>query len=141
VTNKGQVENRKGGVELREMAGFKKQIVWQRAYELTIRIYRLTNSFPKSESYGLRLQLRRGTASIPVNIAEGYERGHRKEYLQFLNIARGFLGELGTFISLAKDLGYVNSKEYETINNLRVEVGKSSRGLTRFLSGPSPLVT
>jgi four helix bundle protein len=126
---------------LREMAGFKKLIVWQKAYELTIRIYRLTNSFPKSESYGLSLQLRRAAASIPANIAEGYERGHRKEYLQFLNIARGSLGEFETFISLAKDLGYVNNKDYESLSNLRGEVGKLLRGLTRSLSGPLPLET
>jgi four helix bundle protein len=121
-------------VELQGMAGFKKLIVWQKAYELTIQIYRLTNSFPKSESYGLSLQLRRAAASIPANIAEGYEGEHRKEYLQFLNIARGSLGEFETFISLAKDLGYVNNKDYESLNSLRGEVGKLLRGLTKSLS-------
>lgn len=119
---------------MKEFVGFRRLIVWQKAYELALEVYRLTKNFPTLESYGLSLQLRRAAASIPANIAEGYERSHRKEYLQFLNIARGSLGELETFILLAKDLGYVNSKEYETINNLRVEVGKLLRGLTRSLS-------
>ena len=60
--------------------------------------------------------MRRSAVSIPCNIAEGYERGHRKEYVQFLRIARGSCSELETLLSLSKDLGYLESQEYEMLS-------------------------
>ncbi len=72
---------------------FKDLIVWQKAYELVLRVYRLTEKFPKSEQYGLLSQIRRSSISIVSNIAEGYQRQHKRqhngEYIQFLFISFG----------------------------------------------------
>ncbi len=119
---------------MQEARGFKKLICWQKAYYLALMIYRLTKRFPKSEIYGLSLQLRRAAVSVPANIAEGNERRHKKEHLQFLAIARGSLSEIETYLQLAQDLKYLTETEYEKVNNLRVEVGKLLRGLMKSLS-------
>jgi len=113
---------------------FKSLIVWQKAYELTLYIYRMVKKFPKSDGFVLKSQIQKAAISIPANIAEGYERQHRKEYLQFLSIARGSLGELETYILLVKDLSYITEREYDQINNLGSEVGRLLRGLVRSLS-------
>jgi len=72
----------------------------------------MTKKFPKAEIYGLTSQLQRAAVSVPANIAEGYERNHRKEYLQFLFIAKGSLGELDTLLLLARDLSYMTVEEF-----------------------------
>ena len=113
---------------------FKELAVWQKVCELSLQIYKITKRFPRSENFALSLQLRKASASVPANIAEGSERTHKKEFLQFLSIARGSLSELETFVLLAKDLGYINNKDYESLNNLRGEVGKLLRGLTKSLT-------
>ncbi len=73
---------------------YKELVVWQRAVELVVEIYNITDKFPKEELYGLASQMRRAAVSIPSNIAEGRLRGHRKEFRQFLLIAYGSGGEL-----------------------------------------------
>jgi len=88
------------------LKSYRELLVWQKAIELTVLVYRLTEVFPKREVYGLAAQLRRAAVSIPSNIAEGYGRGSRKEYLQFLSIAQGSLKELETQIILAQRLTY-----------------------------------
>ena len=85
---------------------FKELVVWQRAVELSIEIYNLTASFPNSEQFGLSNQLRGASVSIASNIAEGYGRTTRGEYLQFLGHARGSLCELQTLLIIAKALGF-----------------------------------
>ena len=81
-------------------------VVWQRAVELSTEIYRLTANYPKSEQFGLVNQMRRASVSIASNIAEGYGRSTRGEYLQFLGYARGSKCELQTQIVIAKSLGF-----------------------------------
>jgi four helix bundle protein len=81
--------------------------VWNQAMELAKVIYKATKGFPSEERYGLTGQLRRCAVSIPSNIAEGACRGSRKDFLRFLMIARGSLGELETQCRLAADLGYL----------------------------------
>ena len=71
------------------MNSYKDLIVWQKSIELVIGIYKMTDKFPKSELYGLTSQIRRAAVSISSNIAEGYTRKHRLEYIQFLRIAFG----------------------------------------------------
>ena len=83
---------------------YKDLIVWQRAIELVKEIYGVTNFLPREEIYGLRSQMRRASVSIPSNIAEGYQRKNRKEYLQFLRIAYGSAAELETQIIISKDM-------------------------------------
>lgn len=84
--------------------------------------------------YGLISQLQRAAASIPANIAEGYERNHRKEYLQFLFIAKGSLGEVETFLLLSKDLGYASQNDYSAVDAKRNETAKMLQGLIKSLA-------
>jgi four helix bundle protein len=113
---------------------FRQLHVWQKAYELTIDVYRLTKAFPKSEIYGLTSQLQRAAVSIPANVAEGYERNHRKEYLQFLSIAKGSLGEVETYLLLAKDLKYLAADEYSILDEKRKTTSRLLKGLMRSLT-------
>lgn len=114
--------------------GFRKLEVWQKAYGLALEVYRLTKDFPKSELYGLTSQIQRAAVSISANIAEGYERNHKKEYLQFLFIARGSAGEIETLLLLAKDLGYLTEVNYQTVDARRAETARMLQGLIRSLS-------
>ncbi len=99
-------------------------IVWQRAVELSTEVYRLTASYPKSEQFGLVNQMRRASVSIASNIAEGYGRSTRGEYLQFLGIARGSKCELQTQIVIAKSLGFGAGKSYERPEQLCADVSR-----------------
>lgn len=81
--------------------------LWQEAMRLAEDVYTLTNTFPKAETYGLISQTRRAGISVPSNIAEGAARGSKKEFIQFLMIARGSLSELDTQLELARRLGFV----------------------------------
>lgn len=96
-------------------------IAYQKAYRLVLLMYRITQSFPKEEIYGLTSQVRRCAVSIPSNIAEGYMRGS-KEYLQFLKIALGSAAELETQLSLSKDLGYCQITDFNEAYALNEEV-------------------
>lgn len=82
--------------------------VWQEAIKLVTDIYRLTESFPPHELYGLASQMRRSAVSIPSNIAEGAARGSSNEFFRFLTIARGSLSELDTQLTIAVELGYID---------------------------------
>ena len=85
--------------------------VWQQAMELARTIYDLTRGFPADERFGLIAQLRRAAVSVPSNIAEGCARGTKREFVQFLYIARGSLSELDTQLRLASDLGFCDAHE------------------------------
>ena len=100
---------------------FKDLIVWQKAYQLVLEIYKITNEFPQRETYGLMQQMRRAAISIPSNISEGYGRQHTKEYRQFLAMAYGSLAELETQYLLSIDLRYISKNE--VIEGLLKEVG------------------
>ena len=100
---------------------------------LAIRVLRAANTFPKSEASGLASQVRRSAVSVPSNIAEGYGRGSRIEYVRFLRIARGSLFELDTQLLLARDMGYITVKGYESLLADWVEVSKVLAGLIRRL--------
>ena len=83
--------------------------VWQRAIDLVPRIYELTRSFPKFETYAMADQMRRAAVSIPANIAEGQGRQHPREFLQHLAIAKGSLAELHTLVIVAQRLAYLDT--------------------------------
>jgi four helix bundle protein len=117
----------------KEVRGFRTLKAWQKAYELTLEIYRLTKKFPKEETYGLTSQLQRAAVSAPANIAEGYERNHRKEYLQFLYIAKGSLGEVETYLLLAKDLGYLSPGVFGSVSGMREDASRLVKGLIKSL--------
>lgn len=83
--------------------------VWNTAVQLTLEIYRITDSFPQSERFGLTSQLRRAAVSVASNIAEGHARSTRGEYRNFLSIARGSAIEVEVQLFLAEQIGYVRS--------------------------------
>jgi four helix bundle protein len=91
--------------------------IWQYAHELVLRIYQISSSFPKSEIYGITSQIRRASASVTANIVEGYYRNSRKEFVQFLYMARGSAGEVTSFLHIAKDLKYISEKDYNELRN------------------------
>ena len=122
-----------------EKKGFKQLTVWQKGYELALEVYRISKMFPREEIYGLISQLQRAAISIPANIAEGYERNHRKEYLQFLYIAKGSSGEVETYLSLAKDLKYLSDDNYLIVEEKRTETSRLLKGLIKSLSRPLTL--
>ena len=84
---------------------FQDLIVWQKAHELVLRIYRFSADFPKGEVYGLTSQLRRAVVSVPANIAEGFKKIGRADKVRFMNIAQGSLEECRYYLILARDLG------------------------------------
>lgn len=81
-------------------------VVWQRAHQLVLAIYRLSRKFPKEELYGLTSQLRRAAVSIPANFAEGYKKRGTADKLRYYNISQGSVEECRYYLILAKDLGY-----------------------------------
>ena len=116
---------------------FKELVVWKRAYELTIEVYSSTSRFPRSETFGLVAQMRGAAVSIVSNIAEGYGRGHRGEYIQFLRMAYGSSGELETQLMLSKDLGYLNDEKFKRSSSLLLEVQKMLGSMLRKFGSES----
>jgi four helix bundle protein len=109
--------------EERSDKGFRKLIVWQRAHQLALMIYKFTESFPKAEIYGLTSQLRQAAVSVAANIAEGYGYGRKGQTGRFLDISRGSLSEVEYYLILSLDLNYIKSDEYEKGESLRAETG------------------
>jgi four helix bundle protein len=105
-------------------ASFRELIVWQRAVEMGLAIYKLTASFPNSERFGLTDQLRRAAVSVGSNIAEGYGRTSRGEYVQFLGHARGSIFEVQTQLTIAHGLGYGTEQSLTSADALAGEVGR-----------------
>ena len=107
--------------------------VWQKEMALVTEVSQLTKSFPKDESYGLTSQLRRAAVSVPVTIAEGKGRYHRKEYVQFLDMARGSIYEAMTLVRVAQELGYVPTTHGATLLTRCSEITAMLNGLIRSL--------
>ena len=117
---------------------FKDLIVWQKAIALTVVIYKLTDSFPQSERYGLTDQLRRAAVSVASNIAEGFGRSTRGEYIQFLGHARGSNCEVESQLVIVAALGFGTESNRATAEKLCADVSRLLRGLIHSLrSGPS----
>ena len=88
---------------------YKDLIVWQKGIELVLAVYRYTETLPREEIYGLTSQMRRDSVSIPSNIAEGYARGHQKEFVQFLLISQASAAELDTQLIICERLRIGNN--------------------------------
>ena len=116
------------------MAGYRDLKVWQSATQLAEETYRLSQSFPNHEIYGLTSQLRRATVSIPSNIAEGHGRNSPKEFYHFLGIALGSLAELETQLLLAKRLKYLEADQITAVLKTTDEITKMLKGLQKSLS-------
>jgi four helix bundle protein len=100
---------------------FRDLLAWQRSMELVVAIYRATKSFPKAELFALNAQMQRAAVSIPSNLAEGFGRRSRIEYIRFINIALGSLCELQTQIEIAARLAYLDSVDLDHLESLSRE--------------------
>ena len=110
-----------------EIKSHKDLIVWQKALALAASVYRLVKEMPRVEEYRLTSQIVRAAASVPANIAEGHARGTRKDYANFVNIARGSLAELDTFLLLVIETGLIKS---ETVRSVLADCDEAGRMLT-----------
>ena len=115
------------------LKNYKELKVWQQSYALCLEVYRLTKEFPKEELYGLTSQARRSAVSIPSNIAEGYGRRTKPDYIRSLYIAYGSVCELETQILLSGDLGYIQAKDKDMLEQKVREVERMLKGLISAL--------
>ena len=106
---------------------------WQLADELAIKIYKLTQKFPRDEIFGLTSQMRRAAVSVPANIVEGSARQHQNEYLQFLYISMGSLAELGYYIKFSYEIGYLKKKDYDVMDQHYNRTIKTLRALMNYI--------
>ena len=104
------------------MKDFRRLKVWQEAHRLALKMYEATRRFPREELYGLTSQMRKSSSSVPMNIAEGCGRGGDLEFGRFLQIATGSASELEYQLILARDLTYLDRKEYEDLDRDTAEV-------------------
>ena len=112
------------------MKDFRKLNVWEKAHQLTLKIYNVTEEFPREELYGLISQIRRAAVSIPTNIAEGSVRSSDADFARFLHIALGSPSELEYLILLSKDLKFIQSEVQEELN---AEINEIKKMLITFI--------
>jgi len=103
---------------------YREQFIWKRSVDLAVNCYELTKHFPQSELYGLTSQIRRAAVSVAANIAEGYGRRTKNEYLQFLHISLGSLRELDTELIIAKRVGLAEANLFTPLINEVEEMQK-----------------
>lgn len=104
------------------MRDFKTLIVWEKAHELALEVYRSTSHFPADERFGLTLQIRRSSQSVPTNLAEGCGRETERELARFVSIAIGSISETEYQIILASDLGYLTQDQRQSLTAQTLEV-------------------
>ena len=132
------------------MKDFRRLTVWEKAHELTLTVYRITVMFPREEIYGITSQMRRCSASVAANIAEGCGRTGNGDFHRFLNIAAGSLFELEYFVLLSRDLGFTPPEVYRgldenirevqrMLSSLLRKVGSSRHGAQMERNAPLPL--
>jgi len=107
--------------------------VWKNARELASLAYKATFKGKLKQDYGLKNQIQRAVVSVSSNIAEGFERGSKQEFIQFLYVAKGSCGELRSHLFIAKDLGYINNSDFETLYNSAANVSKQISGFIEYL--------
>lgn len=113
--------------------GFEEIQAWQKAYDATLRIYRLTEIGSFAKDFGLKDQIRRASVSIMANIAEGHGRRSNPEFANFLNIARGSAHEVQSHLHIAVGLGYIERSEFEELYVVISEISKMTLALARYL--------
>lgn len=111
---------------------FEDIIAWQKAHQFVVQTYRITNSFPDFEKYGLRSQFQRAAVSIPANIAEGYKKLSKADKLRFFNISQGSLEECRYYCILSKDLEYIDEVVYQTLMQM---LSETSYILNAYIKG------
>lgn len=111
---------------------YKQLKVWQKALELTIEVYRLIRQLPKEENFAIANQMRRAAVSIPSNIAEGHGRDSNREFIQFLNIAKGSLYEIETQLIICSKLLYFDDNECKHALSLVSEISRMINSLINY---------
>jgi len=99
-------------------------IVWQKAHEFVLEVYKVTRDYPMEERFALCSQFQRAAVSIPANIAEGYKKLSKADKLRFLNISQGSLEECRYYIILSRDLSYISVKTNNELTGTLEEVSK-----------------
>jgi four helix bundle protein len=112
---------------------FRSIAVWQKSHELTLNVFRITDVFPKTESFGLSVQLRRASMTIPLKIAEGCGQDDNSEFHRRLVQARGTCVELEYLFLLARDLRFIEPPAYDALQNQLIEVRKMLSGFMKTL--------
>lgn len=116
------------------MKSYRDLIVWQKAMQLVVDIYLITGKLPDEERFGLVSQIRRSAVLIPSNIAEGYGRNYTKDYIRFLQIARGSLFECQTQLEIALNLKFITTSDIESVTFVSVEIEKMLNSLINKLA-------
>ena len=106
---------------------------WKLARELVKIVYRISSESPFYRDFGLRDQIRRASVSIVSNVAEGFERDGNKEFAQFLSLAKGSAGEVKSQLTIARDLGYIDTFAYDDCCHLVIRIGQTIGGLMNYL--------
>ena len=110
--------------------------VYQKSYELALKMYKFAKGLPREEEYGLSSQLRCASISIPLNIAEGYgKQGSEAEYRRYLSMAKGSCNEVEVLLSFLKDLGYMERNQYEQWRGAYEEVERMLYGIMKSAKG------
>jgi four helix bundle protein len=120
------------------MGNFRELVVWKRAQNLALDVYRSTSLFPTEERYGLTAQMRRAAVSVSSNIAEGCGRQGDRELARFLRIARGSVRELECQLLLLRDLGYMQSEVYTKLDSDTQAISRMLNHLIRSFIRPPP---
>jgi len=118
---------------LSTIKSFEELKVWKDARKFVIKIYCLSKKFPNEENYGLTLQITRAAVSIGSNIAEGFDRYSKKDFIKFLIIARSSVSEVQNDLYIALDLKYINQKDFQETYSLAKDLGKQINGLIKYL--------
>lgn len=113
--------------------GYRDLLVWQRAMDLVVEVYRLSDTLPRDEKYGLVQQMRQAAVSVPSNVAEGHGRDHLGDYLHHLSIANGSLMEVETQVMIAGRMAYLSKETEDRALAQAAEVGRMLAGLVRAL--------
>lgn len=117
------------------MARYERFEAWKKAHRLALTVYRLTESFPRHELYGLTSQARRAALSVPANIAEGSAKRGRREFGRYLDIAVGSLSELSYLLLVARDLGFLSQEQWTDCDALHTDTSKTLWGLYEAVRG------
>jgi four helix bundle protein len=107
--------------------------VWKSAHQAVLDIYKITSGFKSEERYRIKDQLCRAAISVPTNIAEGFGRGSKKDFIKFLIIARGSLEESKYLVFLSKELGYISQENFMVLHSKLIEIAKMINGLIKSL--------
>lgn len=120
------------------MKGYIELQVWQKAMDLPVMIYEISAVMPSTERFSMTSQMQRAATSVPANIAEGYQRGTRKDYARFIGIAQGSLAETETFLRLATRVGHLQPSQSEPVLIVASELGRMLTRLKQKLDVAPP---